>query len=90
MRLGLFYRGERVSLFSCCDWLWLVQEYLVKKQKRKRRDSNGDTESETEEERRERKKKKYRLDLCENQTFIGKWTFRTRAFKDIAAPEALS
>lgn len=56
MRLGLFYRGER--------------EYLVKKQKRIRRDSNGDTESETEEERRERKKKKFRLDLCENQTFV--------------------
>ena len=28
-------------------------------------------ESETEEERRERKKKKFRLDLCENQTFVG-------------------
>ncbi len=43
----------------------------MKKAKRIRRDSNGDTESETEEERRERKKKKFRLDLCENQTFVG-------------------
>merc|ERR1712176_554387 len=63
MRLGLFYRGER--------------EHLVKKQKRIRRDSNGDTESETEEERRERKKKKFRLDLCENQTFVDDFPFRS-------------
>lgn len=56
MRLGLFYRGTR--------------EFLVKKQKRRRRDSNGDTESETEEERKERKKKKFRLDLCEDQSFV--------------------
>jgi hypothetical protein len=56
MRLGLFYRGERVicsriALLSNCSFY----EYLVKKQK-------------------------FRLDLCENQTFVGEFFCRLRVY----------